>query len=47
MGSSLAFCAAFNWLFAWQDDFFLVNMIKEQILHSNVSPYSLEMRNLP
>lgn len=23
MGSSLAFCAAFNWLFAWQDDFFL------------------------
>ena len=23
MGSSVAFCAAFNWLFAWQDDFFL------------------------
>ena len=23
MGSSVAFCAAFNWLFAWQSDFFL------------------------
>lgn len=23
MASSVAFCAAFNWLFAWQDDFFL------------------------
>lgn len=23
MGSSVAFCATFNWIFAWQDDFFL------------------------